>query len=240
MRPSSGVRSLLAFVLILAACGGGVVATSPTPAIALGIAELKYRVMDAGGRIEFCDPDFSPIARANEDDLAKAKIADIQKDTETYGAIAKRVGTDALAVYRDWKALNALVLSPLSFGSPSQPQVASFNYRSTGGPAATATKTSGTQVEGSVDLFGKVDVTKRTGVGPLNCPICLARATRIATPSGDVAVQDLRIGDIVWTLEGGVRTAAPIIALGNTPVPATHLMVRVVLADGRVVRASPG
>src|SRR5438874_13078572 len=135
--------------------------------------------------------------------MGKATIAEIQKDAETYGAITKRVGTDALAVYRDWKALNALVLSPLSFGSPSQPQVASFNYRSTGGPTATATKATGTQLEGSVDLFGKVTITKRTTVGPLNCPICLARDTRIATPQGEVAVQDLRVGDIVWTLIDG-------------------------------------
>src|SRR2546421_8622782 len=134
--------------------------------------------------------------------------------------------------------MNALVLTPLSFGSPSQPQVASYNYRSTGGPAATATKTSGTQVEGSVDLFGKVDVTKRTGVGPLNCPICLARETHIATPSGDVAVQDLRIRDLVLTLHRGARTPAPVIALGSTPVPATHQIVRGALTDGRSARAS--
>src|SRR5439155_1057535 len=123
-----GVRWLLAFVFVLTACGGGLVATSPTPAVALSVAELKYRVMDTGGRIEFCDPDFYPIARD----------------------------------------------------------------------------------------------------------------TRIATPSGDVAVQNLRIGDLVWTLDGGVRTVAPVIALGNTPVPTTHQIVRVVLSDGRVVRASPG
>src|SRR5256885_11736661 len=171
MRPSSGVRSLLAFVLVLAACGGGLVATSPTPAIALGIAELKYRFMDGGGRSEFCARDFYPIARANEDDLAKAKIADIQKDAETYAAITKRVGTDALAVYRDWKALNALALSPFSFGSPSQAQVASFDYRSTGGAGATAPKASGTQVEGEVDLFCTMEVVQRAVVGSLSCPI---------------------------------------------------------------------
>ncbi|HYK96783.1 MAG TPA: Hint domain-containing protein [Candidatus Acidoferrales bacterium] len=235
-----GVRVLAVFALLLAACGGGLTA-SPTPAPSpLSVAELKYRVMDAGGRIEFCDPDFYPIARSNEDDLAKAKIAEIQKDAETYAAITKRVGTDALAVYRDWKALNALVFSPASFGGPSQPQTASFNYRSTGGPNATATKASGTQLEGTVDVFGRVDITKRTTVGPLNCPICLARDTEIATPSGEVAVQDLKVGDIVWTLANGVRVAAPLVAIGSTPVPTTHEVVRVVLSDGRTVLVSPG
>ena len=54
----------LLFATLLAACGGG---ASPTPApFPLPMAELKYRVMDAGGRISFCDPDFYPIARADE------------------------------------------------------------------------------------------------------------------------------------------------------------------------------
>ena len=227
------VRLLAALALLLAACGGNVGA-SPTPVPSpLPAAELKYRVMDAGGHIEFCDPDFYPIARSNEDDLAKAKIADIQKDAETYAAITKRVGTDALAVYRDWKALNALALTTAG-------AKLSFNYRSTGGPSATATKATGTQVEGSVDVFGKVDISKRTQVGPMNCPICLARDTKIATPSGDVAVQDLRVGDMVWTLVDGARVAAPLIAIGSTPVPATHEVVRVVLEDGRTILVSPG
>jgi len=232
-RRYTGVRVLVSFALFLAACGG-TVGASPTPAPSpLPAAELKYRVMDAGGRIEFCDPDFYPIARANEEDLARAKIADVQKDADTYAAITKRVGTDALAVYRDWKALNALALT--ATGAKF-----SFNYRSTGGPSATATKATGTQVEGSVDVFGKVDIAKRTQVGPLNCPICLARDTRIATPSGDVAVQDLHVGDMVWTLVGGARIAAPLIAIGSTPVPATHEVVRLALDDGRSVLVSPG
>jgi hypothetical protein len=235
-------RTLVALCLgaVITACGTNV-AASPTPAPApLAQAELKYRVMDAGGRIEFCDPDFYPIARADEEQLAKAKIASIQADAETYAAITKRVGTDALAVYRDWKALNALVFGQLTFGSPSTAQAYPFNYRSTGGPTATASKASGVQVEGQVDLFGRVTIAKRTNAGPLNCPICLALGTRIATPSGEVTVEDLRVGDVVWTLVDGARVAAPLIAVGRTPVPLTHEVVRLALSDRRVLYVSPG
>jgi len=89
-------RRLVSLCLAAAvtACGTNV-AASPTPAPApLAQAELKYRVMDAGGRIEFCDPDFYPVARADESAQANAKIADIKADAETYAAITKRVGAD--------------------------------------------------------------------------------------------------------------------------------------------------
>jgi hypothetical protein len=237
------VRALVVAALLLAACGGGLPAASPTPTAGtpLSVAELKYRVMDAAGRIEFCDPDFYPVARADERDLAQQHIGEIQADADTYAAITRRVGADVLAVYREWKALRALVLGQLTFGSPTVKQAYPFSYRSTGGPSATASKTSGLQVEGNVDLSGAVDITKRTTVGPLNCPICLARGTRIATPSGNVAVEDLQVGDAVWTVDAnGARVAAPLIAIGSTPVPATHEVVHLVLDDGRDVRVSPG
>ena len=234
-RPSS-VRVLVALALLLSACGGSA-AASPTPApFPLPQPELKYRVMDAGGRISFCDPDFYPVARADESEIARTKIDEIRRDTEAYAAITKRAGTDILAVYREWKALNALrlVTSGASW---------TFNYRSTGdpSPAATDAKANGKQIEGTVDTYGKVDISKRSDAGLLNCPICLARDTRIATPSGDVAVDQLRLGDVVWTLDGyGARIAAPIVAIGNTPVSSTHEVVRIVLDDGRTVLVSPG
>jgi hypothetical protein len=229
----------LLFVMLLAACGGG---ASPTPApFPLPTAELKYRVMDAGGRISFCDPDFYPIARADESAQANAKIAEIRQDAETYDAITKRVGTDLLAVYREWKALNALRLDPVK-GNPITPDALGFNYRTDSGPSATpAGKGNGKQIEGRVDAYGKVDITRRADVGPLNCPICLALGTRIATPHGDVAVEHLRIGDVIWTQDAqGARVAAPLVAIGSTPVPDTHEVVRLVLADGRTVFVSPG
>lgn len=234
------MRPLLALALLLAACGGasGLASPSPTPGPGpLTTPELKYRVMDAGGRISFCDPDFYPIARSDEGELAKAKIAEIQADANTYSAITARVGTDPLAAYREWKALRALVLTPAGANF-------TFAYRATtaAGPYSTADpKQNGKQIEGSVTARGQVDITKRTDAGALNCPICLAVGTRIATPDGEVAVEGLRVGDIVWTVgPDGTRVAAPLVAIGSTPVPATHEVVRLVLSDGRIVLVSPG
>jgi hypothetical protein len=54
-------------------------------------------------------------------------------------------------------------------------------------------------------------------------------------------VETLRLGDPVWTLDAaGRRVAGEVIALGSTPAPGGHEMVRIVLADGRSLLASPG
>jgi hypothetical protein len=84
-------------------------------------------------------------------------------------------------------------------------------------------------------------VTSRTPSGQPPCPICLARGSRIAIPGGDVAVEDLKIGDLVWTTDAtGARVVAPLVETGTTPVPSTHRVVHLVLADGRMVNVSPG
>ena len=74
-----------------------------------------------------------------------------------------------------------------------------------------------------------------TGIG-----LCLAAQDTIATPSGQVVVSKWRAGMIVWTLDSaGHRVAAPVQLVTHTPAPAGHHVVRLMLADGRVVEASP-
>ena len=233
--------------LALAACTGGLAAPSPSPTAPpqpLTPPQMKYHVMDDLGRPWFCDPDFFPVGRGDEGQRAQEKLPEIQKDADTFTAIVAHLGLapappytadEQLAIYREWKTLNALQLQAGSFGSPSTPQDWIFAYlamRNTGG---------GERVEGRVTADGRVTVTTRQQSGPPNCPICLALGTRIATPNGEVAVQDLRVGDVVWTTDlAGARRAAPLVEIGNTPVPATHQVVRLALADGHTVLVSPG
>jgi hypothetical protein len=71
--------------------------------------------------------------------------------------------------------------------------------------------------------------------------ICLAAQDMIATPSGQVLVSQLRAGMIVWTLDpAGQRVAAPLLLVSHMPAPLGHYVIRLRLADGRVVEASPG
>ena len=231
---------VLTLALVIAACGAGV--TTPTPQ-QLTVAQLKYRVIDELGRPIFCDPDFYPVARADEGDLARQRLPELQKDAETFNAILARLkltgptytAAEQLAIYREWKTLNALQLQLVSLGSPSQAAPWGFAY------IAEKASSIGERVDGRVSADGRITVLSRTASGPPPCPICLALGTRIATPRGEVAVEALRVGDTVWTIGSrGERVAAPLIAVGSMPVPVTHEVVRVVLDDGRVVFVSPG
>jgi hypothetical protein len=101
-------------------------------------------------------------------------------------------------------------------------------------------KQEGFLIKGIVDNDGTVNVQEREP-SVVTCPICLAPQTQIDTPSGPIAVADLRVGDAVWTVDlSGVRHAATIVKTVRVPVPSTHRMIHVVLEDGRELWSSPG
>lgn len=72
------------------------------------------------------------------------------------------------------------------------------------------------------------------------CPICLPEDTSIATPDGDRSIALLRVGDAIWTVDTkGDRVRGVVVHAGATPTSGVHTIVRAVLADGRIVSASP-
>ena len=75
----------------------------------------------------------------------------------------------------------------------------------------------------------------------LKCPICLSSNTLISTPIGERRVTEIKIGQLVWTVDKrGHKIASAVIMTGRTLVPSTHRMVHLVLADGRELWVSPG
>jgi hypothetical protein len=71
------------------------------------------------------------------------------------------------------------------------------------------------------------------------CPVCASPDTPIATPFGERAISELRVGDLVYSVEDNAIVSVPIIRVGRTPV-AHHHVVRVVFRDGRVLEISAG
>jgi hypothetical protein len=202
----------------------------------LGQADLKLRLIATFGPLLYCDPDFYPIARADEQALALARFPQIQADTPTYQAILAHEhltdgalsDADKLTVYRDYKQITALSLQSQTDGS--------FAFNAQFG----ADRQAGMRVAGTID-GGGIQVLSKQTAPYLNCPICLARGTLIATSNGQVPVEDVRPGMAVSTLDrSGHRQSAVVKETGSTPVPPDHQVVDVQLADGRKLRASPG
>jgi hypothetical protein len=223
-------------VLSTLACGSA----APTPVgTPVGVTHLKFAVMDAVGKPVYCDPDYYPIARpGNEQGNAITKYPEIRADAEMYSAIVAHehlpsgelTDEQKLVVYRAWKLLRVVDLTPKGGDY-------TFSYRA----QSTSGSASYLLVDGSVRVDGVVTVSSRTPSGPPPCPICLAAATLISTPSGEVPVTDIRPGMLVWTAGvDGTRIAAAVLEVGSTEAPAGHQMVHLVLADGRELLASPG
>jgi hypothetical protein len=219
---------------------GGSTTPPPTPGPPLSQADPRYRLIDELGPPWFCDPDFYPVARADEAALAIERFPEIQADRDAFTALVAHLGLAAgadftdeqkLVIYRAWKQLGAIVLDPIGDGRYR------FDYLNMPAPGASE----GRRTTGTIDASGSITVEGQAPAGEPPCPICLAAGTRIATPDGDVAIEDVRVGMRVWSLdEAGRRIVATVVSTGQTPVPATHRIVRLVLDDGRVVRASPG
>ena len=118
-----------------------------------------------------------------------------------------------LAVYRLWKVASAITLETIGNGRYR------FDYLAQ--PAEGAPQ--GTRTAGIIDDSGRITIEQQAPAGEPICPICLAAGTLIETPDGTVAVERLRLGDPIWTLDvDGRRVAGTVIALGSTAAPAGH------------------
>jgi hypothetical protein len=238
----AGLKSLFLLAVVVAsgcAAAAGSFPPSATAGAPLTTAELRYRLIDTFGPLWFCDPDFYPIAVQDEAERSVERFGEIQADREAFAAILAHLGIPAgadftadqkLAIYRAWKQLNGIFLEPGNNGTSR------FDYRNMPAPGASE----GRRTTGTIDQAGAITIEQQAPAGEPPCPICLARGTSIATPHSEVAVEDVQVGARVWSIDGaGRRVVAAVIRIGQTPVPASHEVVRLVLDDGRVLRASP-
>jgi hypothetical protein len=242
-------RVLLLAVLALAAAAcapsgrgptpGPTIIPGPTGGGSFGPAELRLLLTDRFGPLWYCDRDEYPVGR-DEQQAALDTWPEMQAENELFRAIAGRLGIDVdgdvsdaevLAIYRPWKAALAVQLDEIGADAYR------FDYLAQPvGNAAEGTRTSGT-----IRTSGEITIEQQAPAGEPMCPICLARGTLIDTPAGPVPVERLRLGDPIWTLTtDGRRVAGSVIALGSTAAPPDHIVVRLVLEDGRTITASPG
>ena len=230
-----GALLLTLAVIFVGACAQPPTA-HPTPPVVYSVPELKYKLIANFGELFFVDTDFYPIAREGiEEQNAAEQFPTIKSDTEEFAAILQRLGlpdrpdyatNETIAIYREHKKLTkGIQITPSG-------EAYTFSLRITEGQ--------GEHIEGTITKSGKITVTKREP--SFNTyPICLPKGTQIATPSGQIAVEQVRAGMTVWTVDAsGQRVAAEVKKTSVTPVPETFHVVRLTLSDGRSVTASPG
>lgn len=236
---------------LFAACGpaastppgptpGPTISPPPIGGGPLDEGRLRLLLMNHLGPLWYCDPDEYPVAQGSEQERALERFAEMQAETEIFRAVAADLDIDVnapltdaqkLAIYRIWKVALAVQLDPIGDG------LYRFDYLAQ--PVDGAAE--GIRTAGRINANGLIEIEQQAAAGEPICPICLARGTMIDTPEGPVAIERLRLGDPIWTLDAdGRRVAGTVIALGSTAAPAGHRVIRLILADGRTVTASPG
>ncbi len=211
---------------------------TPIPSLASGLSptELKYRLLERYPDFFYCDPDYYPVARGNESQLALERFPEIQANAEEFQAILSHNGLDGqtaftdsqkLLIYREHKKLAAI---------PFELDGERYRFQIQTGVEGQE----GAVIRGRIDDQGRIIEDERTPGFP-SCPICLALHTLIDTPLGPVPVEALRPGDPVWTLNrAGERVAATVSRAAHVTAPANHQVAHLVLGDGRELWASPG
>jgi hypothetical protein len=206
-----------------------------TIAATLTLPQLEYRLF-AQFDVFWCDPDFYPVARPGAEQAnANAQFPTIQANEGEFSAIlnylnlsnkASYTDEEKLLIYRQHKKLTYAVQMTASGDA--------YNFSLRVGEGQ------GWRYDGTISSTGKIAITSQV-VSFNTCPICLTKGTLIDTPSGTIPVEQLRQDMLVWTMDGsGNRVAVPIIQTVSTSVPQSFMVVKITLADGRTVSASPG
>ena len=241
-RRSSVPASLLAVLILAVSCAGSSGAgPGPTPTGSpLPLPALKLAVLDAvGGRLDYCDPDQFPVAHGTPLEAAEARLPMIQADGGTFDAILKQQHLSPTQHFTDDQiiAINDLYKQMQAIHLTTTNGVYSFDVLV---PRA-GSDVGNQRLIGTVSRSGAVTIGRREPGQHINCPICLVSGVRIATPSGDIRVQDVRVGMTIWTTDRkGHRITGVVLATGHMQAPLGHEVVRLDLADGRSVVASPG
>lgn len=189
--------------------------------------ELKYRLELEYGKAQACG---GPVERVVQDSEKLATFVTVAADTTVLNSFLRHLG---IVNDGDWTDKEKLLIVNESI------RLGGITLQAVSGPSYTFRHPIDIKIiSGFIEIDGPL--VKASEQGKI-CPICLAGTTQIETPIGSVAVQDLTITSLIWTQDrAGNRIPGIVRQVGQTAVPPTHQMVKLVLADGRTVLVSPG
>jgi len=77
-------------------------------------------------------------------------------------------------------------------------------------------------------------------IGPSNSCRCLPKTTRILTSQGEEQIDNIQIGDSVYTLNNiDGKILVPILQVNKVVVQKNYILTKITLEDGRSIQASP-
>jgi hypothetical protein len=208
----------------------------------ISMPQLRYRLIERFSHLFFCDPDHYPVENpVREKTQAMAAFPVIREDEAAFIEIKKHLNLEKtnefstdqeVLVYREYKILRGAIRLT--------PEGDSFRFGIAIRENVRGVRANGAQITGLINGNGEISVLEKTP-RDLTCPICLAKGTRIDTPTGQLPIEELKPGMMVWTLDGlNEKVSVPIIAVTRVAVPAGHTMIRLRLNDGRDLQVSPG
>jgi hypothetical protein len=210
--------------------------TTATPAVDNGaiVWQLRYKLLDHYPSFAYCDPDLYPVARDDEQAAADTWWASADHASPETSTILQHFGyheplasSQRLSAYRDHKKLTVITMTAVRGGFQYE-----LSTSSSGGSEPDQTVTGTITDDGFIHETGRQ--ARRAG-----CPICLEAGTSIATPYGDVTIALIRAGDVVWTTDSaGRRVPGVVERVVRRPTPGPHLMLQLVLSDGRRLLAA--
>ena len=220
--------------LILGCSAQPTVTTSPTT---YSQYQLEYRLLAEYPGVFWNDPDLYPVARSGQElQNALQQFVSIRANDVEFSAILEHLGLDRkdnytdeekLLIYRQHKLLTlAVQMTPLGSG----------NYRF----VLRVGEGQGERLEGTIAAAGKITVEKREPSFNTH-PICLSKGTLIETTTGQMPVEAVRNGMLVWTTDAsGKRVIAPVLETRAVYVSESYRALWLTLEDGRTITASPG
>jgi hypothetical protein len=242
-RVFKSVKRVLLFtivlVILLSGCKSQSSLTTSTTSIlpaTYSQYQLEYRLFVKYPNIFWCDPDYYPVAReGQEQQNANILFPAIKSNQAEYSAIITYLNlpdktdytdNEKLLIYREHKKLTYAVQMTTATGG--------YNFDLRVGEGQ------GTRIQGTIITSGEIQETSRE-TSFNTCPICLVKGTLIDTPQGQIPVEQLRKGVIIWTMDDSEnRIAKEVVETTSTIVPSSFKVIKIELNDGRTVTASPG
>jgi hypothetical protein len=229
------VFTMLIGLIFISSCVNGTSSTS-TSTLNYSRYQLEYRILQNYPDVFWCDPDLFPVSREGQGQAnAITQFADIKNKLSEFTAILEHLNFPNKTDYTDLEKLSIYKEHKLlTYAVSLSPSGNLYDF------VILIGENQGKRIEGTITFSGQIQVTKEE-TSFNTCPICLTAGTLIDTPEGQLPIEQLQPGMMVWTQNDSHRlSAVQVIKTASTAVPAGFLVIRIVLADGRNLAASPG